>query len=94
MGIYTVKTREAKKAYKRRCKNQYLVRALKSVPCTDCGVLYPYYVMEFDHIIGTKSNSISGLMSGTKGKLLLEISKCELVCANCHRIRTYKHLQK
>ena len=26
----------------------------ESAPCTDCNNYYPYYVMDFDHVIGEK----------------------------------------
>jgi len=44
--------------------------------------------MDFDHI-GSKRLEISGLLyvSGTE-TLLEEIKKCEVVCSNCHRVRT------
>jgi hypothetical protein len=47
--------------------------------------------MDFDHIHGEKTGNISA-MSRKKGILQLqeELSKCELVCANCHRERTWK----
>lgn len=45
--------------------------------------------MEFDHVRGTKVDSISRIVSGgCKLKLWKELPKCDLVCANCHRIRT------
>lgn len=34
---------------KQRHKRQKLVQSYKAVPCMDCGVEYPYYVMDFDH---------------------------------------------
>lgn len=69
-----------------------LVRELKSNPCTDCGQCYPFYVMHFDHL-GDKLNNISELVHlGNRQRLLDEIDKCELVCANCHAIRTYQRL--
>ena len=57
-------------------------------PCLDCGKEYPHYVMEFDHVHGVKLSDISNLT--TISKLRIEIPKCELVCANCHRERTFK----
>lgn len=58
-------------------------------PCTDCKVTYPYYVMDFDHL-GAKEHLISRLAnSGNQSALDRELSKCEVVCSNCHRIRSY-----
>jgi hypothetical protein len=63
---------------------------LKSGPCTDCGVSYPPYVMQWDHIGTDKVANVSKLMI-TKGwqTVLAEVAKCELVCANCHMERTH-----
>lgn len=64
----------------------------KEGPCTDCGGSFPPYVMDFDHLPGTKKTlAVSYLANhgSGKAKLLAEIAKCELVCANCHRIRTH-----
>lgn len=46
--------------------------------------------MDFDHIDGDKVDNV-GHMRYTAGgnKILEEIAKCEVVCANCHRQRTY-----
>lgn len=64
------------------------IQSYKNVPCKDCGKSYPYYVMDFDHL-GPKLFSISkGSRQHSYLELLLEIKKCEVVCANCHRIRT------
>jgi hypothetical protein len=73
-----------------RLADQELIKSVKSIPCTDCGVQYPHYVMDFDHL-GDKEFTIGN----TKGhysreRLLREIAKCEVVCANCHRERTHK----
>lgn len=68
-----------------------ILNGLKNHPCADCGQSFPPYVMDFDHVIGEKVINISQLRSVCSPALLLsEIKKCEIVCANCHRIRTHK----
>lgn len=73
-----------------------LLRRIKNKPCIDCGKIYPPWVMDFDHRDAKlKIGSVSYL---TFRKLLAfdkikqEIEKCDLVCANCHRQRTYERL--
>ncbi len=65
------------------------VNALKTRPCTDCGDTFPHEAMDFDHVRGVKVAGISDMWSWGRDKALAEIAKCELVCANCHRVRTY-----
>lgn len=60
----------------------------KSVPCADCGIQYPPYVMDFDHVRGEKI-AAPGLLYTQVEAFQIEIAKCEVVCANCHRERTY-----
>lgn len=71
-----------------------LVREAKNRPCSDCGEIYPYYVMDFDHRPGTQKKFTIGMSSKTMGKqqALEEIAKCDVVCSNCHRIRTFQRL--
>jgi hypothetical protein len=69
-----------------------LVRERKSVPCMDCGVSYPYYVMDFDHRDpATKEFNISRAVGHgySLARFVAELDKCDVVCANCHRERTY-----
>lgn len=64
-------------------------------PCSDCQQMFPAICMDFDHLDGaTKVASIARLVMNFSSieKLEEEIRKCELVCANCHRIRTYRRL--
>lgn len=73
--------REAKRSYIREIKD--------STPCADCGVSYPYYVMDFDHL-RDKSMNIAEMWQSCSWKAIKEeIAKCEIVCSNCHRIRTH-----
>lgn len=59
-------------------------------PCADCGKHFPFYAMDFDHIEDNKVNSVSRLkILVGREEVFKEIEKCELVCANCHRGRTY-----
>ena len=86
-----------KDPYLERAKNQKaamrnLVAEIKEAsPCGDCGVSYPFYVMQFDHLgIEAKLLNVAALTHrGSLAKILAEIKKCELVCANCHAVRTY-----
>ncbi len=79
--------REAKK--KARDKLRYRIyQYLQLSACIDCGESNPV-VLEFDHI-GEKnfdvSRAVNSCFSWTK--IYLEIQKCEVRCANCHRIKT------
>ena len=72
---------------------QYLRDLKTKTPCVDCGINYPYYVMDFDHVRGQKHANVMELVSTlSKKKIDQEIAKCEIVCSNCHRIRT--HMRK
>src|SRR6266853_2251151 len=74
---------------KRRKSLREVLVAAKTVPCLDCGNSYPYCAMEFDHTRGKKAFSVSAESSQRSYiKLAAEIEKCDVVCANCHRIRT------
>lgn len=76
----------------RRIEFQNFVNALKeNKPCMDCGNIFPPVCMDFDHRDPTdKVDNIARLVvRGNKAKLLEEIEKCDLVCANCHRKRTF-----
>ena len=70
-----------------------LVREAKNGPCKDCGIQYPYYVMDFDHRPGEgkRANLTVLAKQGVSREVLLaEMARCDLVCANCHRMRTYR----
>jgi hypothetical protein len=78
----------ARENYKRNAEKLHSYK--ESIPCTDCGNYYPFYVMDFDHLYDKIKNVSLLVKSHTFKKLLEEIKKCELVCANCHRIRTFQ----
>jgi hypothetical protein len=56
--------------------------------CKDCGLDGPPEALTFDHVTGEKKFDIGP--SWNQGRLAIEeeIAKCEIVCANCHNIRT------
>lgn len=88
-----IKKQKHTEAVKGNLKRKYeLIRSLKDRPCTDCGIQYPYYVMDFDHLPQyIKSFSMNGQARGYKEETILkEAAKCEVVCSNCHRIRTHQ----
>jgi hypothetical protein len=68
-----------------------IVQALKAKPCTDCGNQYPIECMDFDHVQPVlKAGTISRMVKDASSvkKFIKELDKCEVVCSNCHRIRT------
>lgn len=76
-------------AQKTEHNRQYIKELKERNPCKDCGKCYPHYVMHFDHLRNKKFN-IGSKTSTNLNILLIEIDKCEIVCANCHAERTYK----
>lgn len=73
--------------YKRA--HAYVRSEKEGKPCADCGALYPSYVLDFDHVRGEKEFAISQHQTRSPEQIAVEIAKCDLVCANCHRIRTH-----
>lgn len=74
-------------------KKNLLINA-KQVPCADCLITYPHYILEFDHKdVKTKLFSVSQFGPYDTNEIKNEIDKCEIVCGNCHRMRTQKQFQ-
>ena len=72
-----------------------VIRPAKDVPCKDCKNRFPSVCMDFDHVIGEKLFDIAGAFDRYPLAVLLEeIKKCEVVCANCHRLRTSKRVSE
>lgn len=69
---------------------EWIAELKRGIPCADCGGIFPAPVMHFDHLPGTqKIGDISVLATGRSRRVVIEeLRKCELVCANCHAIRT------
>jgi hypothetical protein len=81
--------REATKRFKQR--NQDKVNKIKlSRGCVDCGYKKHSEALQFDHVRGEKVDNVSRLVLSARSWSTIEeeISKCEVVCANCHAIRT------
>lgn len=88
--------RKNKKKYRaamthlRERRRAFVVEYKKGKPCADCKQEFHPAVMEFDHLqYEGKEASISNLVNSMRSEqaILDEIAKCELVCANCHRMR-------
>lgn len=63
-----------------------------NTPCKDCGGFFEASQMDLDHISG-KTDNVSQLVGrASLERVAEEVAKCDLVCANCHRIRTYHRL--
>ena len=77
---------------KMRNRRREIIQEAKNKPCLDCGGIFPPYVMDFDHARGIKRFDISQAIGSGKSdaKILKEIKKCDVVCSNCHRIRSFK----
>jgi hypothetical protein len=94
-GLYPYcKKCELQKSNARRTKVKIKVlEYLKCHPCIDCGNSNPV-VLEFDHRVKKESrqHSITEMLNDRKSwdKVEQEIAKCDVRCANCHRIKTAK----
>ena len=70
-----------------------MLDAAKDVPCADCGQCFPTICMDFDHNGSAKTVKLTdwartvGTSDVAIERLKAEIAKCDVVCANCHRLR-------
>ncbi len=61
--------------------------------CADCGYNKHPVALDFDHLPGhVKEFTIGSQMIRNMDRIWAEVAKCEVVCANCHRIRTATRL--
>lgn len=87
LSVLKIKSIRAQKRAAKWVKAQ----AIKtSAGCADCGYNQSPYALQFDHIGNDKKESVSNLIRSDYSwdTIMKEIDKCEVVCANCHAIRT------
>lgn len=89
---YRIANREAIRAgIRARHKSvKAIINTIKTTKgCVDCGYNANPVALDFDHVVGEKSFNIARSVRSMKlERLLSEIAKCEVRCANCHRIKT------
>ena len=90
-AAYIAKARRNNERYQEEIK-AWILDYLSTYPCIDCGEKDPV-VLEFDHRGNEgKSADISVMkrQKKTLEKIKLEVAKCDVRCANCHRRKTAK----
>ena len=96
------KNRCKKKGYREKLRGQANGRKRKVLEflknyklmygCIDCGYKKHHSALDFDHIVGRKKLNVCLAKSIKQAET--EMKKCEVVCANCHRIRTFNKFHK
>jgi hypothetical protein len=87
---YYVDKATARKGVAWRTLTQQVLKYLHIHPCVDCGETDPI-VLEFDHSDpATKEWNVAHMIQRRHAwsTIALEIAKCDVRCANCHRRRT------
>jgi hypothetical protein len=88
---------ELDRVKKRQAATLAWLRDVRRRPCEDCGNSFPPYVLDFDH--RDPGKKLFAITTGSahlksRDKLIAEIEKCDIVCANCHALRTYANLME
>jgi hypothetical protein len=86
VNCHRLRTWKARKPLRPLDSRRLLIGELKNTPCADCGEMYHFSQMDFDHVRGEKIREVSLMKS--KKTILEEAAKCDVICANCHRERT------
>lgn len=89
-GYYTQAVKDRQTVNRKKFNDK--VSAIKlEAGCADCGYRCDAVALDFDHLPGTtKLFTIANSPTRAWHEILLEIAKCDVVCANCHRIRTHR----
>lgn len=78
--------------YNKQQFKKRLMEIKEAAGCADCGIRN-HIVLDFDHIRDKKYNVSRMIHDGFSwAAIKKEIAKCEVVCANCHRLRTHNRL--
>ena len=84
------------KKFNKRVTDKNKARKLEAIEfmggaCQDCGGKFPSSVYDFHHVdMATKDKNPSHVLKGGLEKAKEELSKCVLLCSNCHRIRHFE----
>ena len=75
-------------------KMAYLDEIKQSLGCADCGI-HDIRVLEMHHRSDEeKIKTVAAMRAYPWPKFKAEIAKCDVLCANCHKIRHYKERVK
>lgn len=81
----------AENTKRRRIDGRRIIETAKDRPCADCGQRFHFSAMDFDHLDSSrKIRSIASMATCRRERIVDEMAKCDVVCANCHRVRTWK----
>lgn len=85
-------THERQSQFRDRLK---LIQDAKDKPCVDCGNRFPLIAMDFDHVPGRGKKLFNITLSQYRSveSIKKEMTKCEVVCSNCHRVRSHRRKQ-
>ena len=79
------KTYRSQKRRRQRRKSELVAAA--GGRCIDCGYKKSLAALEFHHLDPAAKEFGIGSFDGSLERLLAEAKKCDLLCANCHRLR-------
>lgn len=82
------------RSVRRGVAKEYVWNYLLAHPCTECGESDPR-LLEFHHLDATtKEYNVSELVNGRYSleRIQQEINKCVVLCANCHRRKTFEEM--
>lgn len=82
----------------RRKENKLRLLELRGNTCSICGGVFDPVCLDLHHRDpGVKDGNLAGLFFKPWHKIEAEVQKCDVVCANCHRLlhkdEGYTHLQ-
>lgn len=81
---------QAKKILEYKKAKDLIIQHKNKTGCIKCKRKYPHYVLDLHHKKGSdKIMPVSKMKRYSLKKILTEINKCEVVCANCHREITH-----
>lgn len=95
MATEAWKERSRREGIKYRTAKRAKLSAIKMARgCADCGYRKHPEALDFDHLRDKKFSIGSECFKYSWAALMEEIAKCDVVCANCHRIRTFNNRTK
>lgn len=68
---------------------KYFDEVKEKAGCKDCKIYYKSFILQFDHVYDKSFQISKAYDRKSKAEIIKETKKCDIVCVNCHRNRTY-----